>query len=818
MIFAALFLSGSVLLSGDGADYPGFRYKFDVAQDGVYRIGFEDLHYEDDPPPSGSLGIFVQGVEVPAWVEDGGDGRFDEGDTIAFVGQHLEGPNAHFNEYSRHNVYWLILKDEGGLRMQDGGAALASAASSDPATVTRRLEQEKLRVALPAAADADAMESWYMSRISHLDARPYSWDVDHVELESVTGPVSIRAGLAGLSRDRNATIAGLAQHRAELILNGTVIGSGEWNGQEPHVITAAAIDPGLLTGAVNRIEIRVPRRTPASGSPPLIDVSLLNWIEFTYPFNGETVRGQQRLEAGSANVKVPPIQSPGALLFSPSGRRLRLAETAGQAVRMDEAGHWYLVTDDAYLAPESIRADEPGGLGRSDRQSDYLMIAHGSLKAAIEPLAAHHRRSGLNVTVVDIEDIYDEFNFGIHSPGAIRDFISHAWHHWEKPAPRFVLLAGDASWDIRHADAGHRNLVPTLKVRAHDELAASDNGFVTVAGDDWRPDLAIGRIPASSAAELSPIIAKLIRYSEQAEIGPWRRSIAWIADKNANFQKISSDLAGNMNKAGFGARLIFPPADSGAGEQGQQALKQALTDGQLLVHFVGHGGRYVWRTGPPDYRNSTDLFSSSDVEELPPGARLPLVLSMTCSSGPFDHPSADSIAETFLRLPDRGAIGVLAASWRIPSSARFSRALVGQLAVEGASIGEAVMRAKQDESSRYLVESYNLLGDPALRLSLPARGLPLDSEVRDDAVLVTLEQGLENFPSGKAVVDWLDSDGRRLKTGEHAMSGQRLEFSYALDAGQTFPSSFAVYVWSTVSGRDGMGSIVFDRKDSQAGH
>tara|TARA_B110000238_G_scaffold165357_1_gene180652 strand:+ start:147 stop:434 length:288 start_codon:yes stop_codon:yes gene_type:complete len=89
---------------------------------------------------------------------------------------------------------------------------------------------------------------------------------------------------------------------------------------------------------------------------------------------------------------------------------------------------------------------------------------------------------------------------------------------------------------------------------------------------------------------------------------------------------------------------------------------------------------------------------------------------MTCSSGPFDHPTADSIAEALLRTPDRGAIGVLAASSRVQASRRFSSLLVNALLENGSRIGEAVMQAKRKETDRTLVESYNLLGDPALFL------------------------------------------------------------------------------------------------------
>src|SRR5690606_37399074 len=66
---------------------------------------------------------------------------------------------------------------------------------------------------------------------------------------------------------------------------------------------------------------------------------------------------------------------------------------------------------------------------------------------AARPLAEFHRGRGLEVALVDVQDIYDEFNHGVLSPYAIRDFISHAYHHWQSPRPRFVLLVGDASWE-----------------------------------------------------------------------------------------------------------------------------------------------------------------------------------------------------------------------------------------------------------------------------------------------------------------------------------------------------------------------------------
>ena len=136
------------------------------------------------------------------------------------------------------------------------------------------------------------------------------------------------------------------------------------------------------------------------------------------------------------------------------------------------------------------------------------------------------------------------------------------------------------------------------------------------------------------------------------------------------------------------------------------------------MHFYGHGGRYIWRTGPPDLRKNHDLFTLEDLDELQAHDRLPVVLSMTCYSAPFDHPNADSIGEKLLRMPDRGAVAVLAASWRNSPTRRMSELLLEEL-VQAATVGEAIMLAKRRSEHRDFQYQYNLLGDPAIPLGVP---------------------------------------------------------------------------------------------------
>lgn len=676
------------LLVGCAPSQPeGFDFKIAVAEDGLVRLEFDGLDYPGALPRSGDLRLTVGGRELEFAVDDGGDGRFGPGDSLTFLGEHLRGEHSWFSPWSNENIYRLRLGNpESNPAGEPAGAAdlpsfHAAIGAPENRLLTRHLEHEELRVALPATA-GKPVESWYWRRLSHLDRQPFA-----LPLEDGLRPAGVRVALAGLSADQAAAAAGLPQHRVELRLNGQTIGSQEWDGQGNVELVA---EDEALRGALERtegsaanLELLVPQRPLAGQDRLLIDVVLLNWIEVDFaPPPGST-----------------PVSIPG-----PDGQKLY---QAAEGVR----------------PPRWTRPWHEAGLHASTVAVDYLMITHASLLEELAPLAEWHRSRGMKVRVVDVEHIYNEFSHGIVSPWAIRDFIRYT-HEQSSARLSHVLLAGDASWDARSPEGGQRNLLPAIWVPARDELAASDNGFAAIHGDDAIPDLAIGRIPVASATELAGVVQKILAYANSPRDEPWQQRVALVADASEGFQSISNQLSSRLAGRGLTVNTVYPDMTASAVQQDQENLVRAFDSGQLLVHFLGHGGRFVWRTGPIDLSHASDLFTVEDIGRLQNQQYLPLVLSMTCSSGPFDHPQASSIAESFLLTPANGAIGVLAASWRVPASMSFSSLLLEELLKPGRSMGQAILSAKQKEPNRALVESYNFFGDPALQLNLPAAGSP----------------------------------------------------------------------------------------------
>jgi hypothetical protein len=325
-----------------------------------------------------------------------------------------------------------------------------------------------------------------------------------------------------------------------------------------------------------------------------------------------------------------------------------------------------------------------------------------------------------------------------------------------------------------------------------------------VDGDDYLPDLAIGRFPVSDPDDVVAIVNKTINYHQQSEVGPWRRNVLWITNEQVGLQQVSDILDSTLAESGFASAKVYPAKQEQDNSEHQAALQKDFNNGQLLVHFLGHGGRYVWRTGPPDPRKNHDLFTLDHLEQLTPTNRLPFVMSMTCYSAPFDHPTADSIGEKFLRMPDRGAIGILAASWRNSPGLRFSKAMLNELTQPG-TMGEAVMHAKQNQTNRLFIETYNLLGDPATRLALPSHKIKLKTMQRRDYLKVK-GQVVDATFDGQVIIEWQDSHGALINSQQSKLHRGKFELEIDRDPEREI-ANISVYAWNPEQGIDAMGGV-----------
>ena len=794
------------------------------------------------------LRLTEAGNEVPMRVV-ARSARFADGDHIEWIGQPLHGPQSWYDAYSVNNVYLLGSAPGAHARMRDADID-AHAGASDPAELGRTLhvEQENLMIRLDQSQQKPGEETdvWQWAKLTQVDPQPFAARFDLPDLDTRGVAVALTLDFRGLSTlmpppahpDDKPD-----DHLVDMSINGHALAPLHWNGRD-EIRRDLDVPNKWLHAQGNTLALAVPQRAlPWQKAISAVDVVMFNWLAARYPASGD-------LDASAASLSVrSAAQAPVHLLWKGSGapvlygsdgvRRPGRTLGAGRYAFAPAATGVVLfpALDGDLARPVALRAVAARDWRMGQEGYDYLIVSHARLLDAIAPLAEFHRARGLKVAVLDVDAVYDQFNHGLTHPRAIRNLVDYALGHWSRK-PRFLLLVGDASFDIRHESyndlnyakwtdqellfPGHfgavpgsqyptppkkladRNLIPTWQFPSPEGQSASDNPFGTV-GDDWHPVVAVGRFPVVEPAEVSAIVTKTIDYLSRPQLGAWRRDVMFITDELDSFKKASDEIATALGKDGFLADKVYASPKESDNAAHQAAIRDGIDDGRLLVHFIGHGGRYIWRTGPPDLHKNNDLFTLDDVSSLKNGSLLPMVLSMTCYSAPFDNPTEDSIGERFLREPAKGAIAVFAASWRNSPSPAFSKSLIGQLLQPGATIGEAIVRAKKATADRILVEMYNLLGDPAVVLERPRdeAKVSLDGGRWNPGVLVDL--GSDHF-NGTVAVDWLDAKGNKLAASNYRTDDARFHLAVPQTATGTI-TQMRVYAASPTSGRDAVGGI-----------
>lgn len=784
----------------------------ELQEPGVYELTYDALVAQQPALgdcASADLRLTQRGNEVPIRIEGDKDGKFRSGSRIAWVGTALHGPQSWFDQYSNTNVYQLSAAPGVHARIRD-----AAGGTGTPSALTRSVhfEQENLMVRLGdrEMKHGDEPDVWLWAKMTPVDPKPFEFDFDLADLDTHSGAdVSLTVNFRGESNVNGTGPSKPADHVVEVSVNAQRVQTLTWDGRD-ELRKTLQVPRALFKASGNKLSLRVPRRTvPTDKDNFIVDVVLFNWAQVAYPARGDFDASMAPFTASSGgSVEFyyfgqgkPGLLGSDGIWRSPTV----LGEGHYRAAAAERNVDLYPFVADELRQPDLVRAVADSDLRGDEAGYDYLMVAHPRLREAVEPLAQYHRDHGLKVAVVNVDDIYDQFNSGIVHPKAIRDLVAWGTQHWQTK-PRYLLLVGDASVDIHHdirngerlnttsfapnahlqanevmvpggfigmattkysqwdPNLSHRNLIPTWQVPSSSQgQSASDNDFVALKEGDFHPQLAVGRFPVVQPEEVEAIVKKTIAYQSKPTPGGWRHDMTFISSSEVNSFKSESDqLAVDLEKQGFAVNNVYTDVNDKNPDHAKALrarLRQDLDEGSLLVHFLGHGGSYIWRLGAMG-----DLFALDDVSAMKNAGRYPMVLAMTCFSAPFDNPVDDSIGERFLREPDKGAVAVFAASWSNWPNPRYSREVIEQLLKPGMTIGDAIVAAKKTITDRTFVEMYNLLGDPALKLVRPSTELQMvaTADPWNKQVQVRIP-GASDF-GGTVDVDWADANGQIIQS------------------------------------------------------
>jgi len=376
---------------------------------------------------------------------------------------------------------------------------------------------------------------------------------------------------------------------------------------------------------------------------------------------------------------------------------------------------------------------------------DYLIICRSDMLYEAQRLAQINRNlNNLNVKVVTLEKIYNEFSSGNQDIAAIRNFVKYIYFNASDESRRikYLCLFGDASFDYKDRIPQNTNIVPSWHSLNSYSLASAyvsddffgmmDNSEGMMQNSD-KLDIAVGRILADSPQRATDLVDKISSYYNADSYGDWRNKLIVISDDvdepwESIIQGTSNSLADLItdNKPFFNAKKILSDAyvqESSSGGERYPEVNNAIIDGielgALVVNYFGHGGE--------DGIARERIFDKIDATELSNENKLNCFVSVTCEFTKFDNPGRNTAGEFLYWNKNGGAIALITTTRQIFVSVgvSFNLTLENYLFSLNSdnyyTMAEALRLTKNDPSisgtdQRRLVF---FIGDPAMKLAIP---------------------------------------------------------------------------------------------------
>jgi len=450
-----------------------------------------------------------------------------------------------------------------------------------------------------------------------------------------------------------------------------------------------------------------------------------------------------------SQISISPIQ------YNPKQNRIRvlkdiditfdidLSENRNPLLKETDSSHFNKIASEKILGANS-RISSTGG--------EYLFIAPSSVESILQPLLRWKEKLGFKTKLVFLDDIGT-------TADEVKTYLQNAYDTWENP-PEFVILVGDVSGAIQ---------CPAFYVEGYwTPWDVSDHNYTLLEGEDYFPDIFIGRLSVQSNMELMTIVSKIINYERNPSMETaWQKRalmVGFVHEWNGYSQR--ETLMGIRNKL---LDFEYAVVDTfiNPWQQGQVMLANEISEGESFICYRGTGSPSMWGGFPGV------MFTNDNIDLLTNGFMLPLVTSMTCGGGDFaSEQFSTCFGEKWVSNGSpsnpNGAIGFIGPS-EYDTKTWFNNAnaagIYQGVTQEGLfRCGEMLLRGKMElynnfpnnhawggslDSDQFYFYVYNLLGDP---------GLQIQTDIPEE-ITMSFDQQIPNTENFIEVqIDVLESD------------------------------------------------------------
>ena len=344
---------------------------------------------------------------------------------------------------------------------------------------------------------------------------------------------------------------------------------------------------------------------------------------------------------------------------------------------------------------------------------------------------------GFNAQVVDINELIDQFAFGIKKhPSSIKNFLNYARAVYPvKPEYVFIIGRGMAYNDYRVNESNPSvetlNPVPTFGFPASDGMLSSADGAQTL------PLTPIGRLGAISGAEVEIYLNKIKEHEQSQQTSPntidgrgWMKNVIHIT--GATDPYLEAILCNYMSAYRqiivdtlFGANVYtFCSTNTNQNDQSSSAAFPALfSSGVGMMTYFGHSSA------------STLGFNLDDPTIYTNNGKYPVFYVNGCYAGNFYTfdigrlTLPKTLSEKYILTKDKGSIAFVASSHY--GIVNYLNVLLNQLyqtishkdyakpigVIETDAMQSLISLLPSDFLARAEAEEMNIHGDPAIRIN-----------------------------------------------------------------------------------------------------
>lgn len=764
-------------------------FKINIGEDGIYRMSRSDLSGFGFPVGSvdpRKIQLYHLGQEVAINIEGQIDGSFDTSDYLEFYAQKSDGtfdtplydtptnqPHTYYNIFSDSSAYFLTYKlsAETGLRMSEFSENNVSGLVAENYHLSETIELftttyyegqsygSSNSIVLPTY---DLSEGWTGSFAS------LGQNIDHT-ISGLTSSVqddidpSIEILLiGGNNNSHNATI--FAGPNAGSLRE---IGTASFDADEKYLVSENIEWSDLSSGGELFVRVTV---NGVSGAADRISVAYIK-VNYSKSYDMESVSNSRfAMKTNGGNKSYIEVSnSPSDILlyditdnYHPINIGVNESSGTFNAVIDNTSSQRTLHAQSGQNAVLSFK--EVFFNNFNPANYNYLMVSHTDLRGNTssgqgdQVTAYKNYRESVpggshSVLDIDIEVIFNQYNYGNPSPLAIKRFCEYVY---DNGTPEFLFLIGKASnvqanyYRQDPAAPTHRHFIPTF---GH---PGADVPFsVGFDGGVGYGVLSTGRINASEPDHIEAYLNKVIEEEALPFNTLRQKHLVHLSGGNTeselNIFKAYVDgfatIAGGELLGGASTQLS--KNNNGAVELIN--ISDEINEGVMMVTFFGHSSGSV--TDIEIGLVSDPAFGYSNK------GKYPVFMVNGCLAGDFFSEN-ESFGVDWILTPDLGALSFMAHSHVAFSTnlRRYTNLFYEIAFTESAFSGKSVGEVKKETEKRY-VEAYgssesaisqvqliNLQGDPAVTIFAPDKP---DYDINENY----LEAGTYNGSELLATVD-----------------------------------------------------------------